>query len=206
MIPNGVDTDYFQPSPPGRASSHPLILSIGRLVPDKDQETLLEAFSLVACSHPAAELWLVGDGPRKSRLQQLLQVKFPACRVRLIPAQADIRPFLAQATLFALSSVTEALPNVVLEAMAAGLPVVATNVGGVPEAVQDGCTGWLVPPRDPPRLARAMLNLLADTGLRRTFGQAGRARVEQEFSYQLLVSRYEVLFANLLARRESMSW
>lgn len=205
MIPNGVDTDFFQPPRPGSPEGTPRVLSIGRLVPDKDQDTLIEAFRLVVRSNPSAELWLVGDGPRKNYLEQLIQAKLPAHRATMFPAQVDIRPFLAQASLFALSSVTEALPNVVLEAMAAGLPVVATDVGGLPEVVRSGQTGWLVPPRDPARLARAMLQLLADAEPRRAFGQAGRERMAQDFSYHQMVSRYEALFADLLAHQERVS-
>ncbi len=199
MIPNGVDTDFFQPPSGGRTAGNFIVLSIGRLVPDKDQETLIEAFSLVRRRHPEAELWLVGDGPRQDDLEQLLRQKLPAHQATLFPGQVDIRPFLDQASLFALSSVTEALPNVLLEAMASGLPVVATNVGGVPEVVSPGQTGWLVPPREPAILAEAIIKLLVEPELRRTFGQAGRARVEREFSFKQMVSSYETLFDDLLA-------
>jgi glycosyltransferase involved in cell wall biosynthesis len=194
MIPNGVDTDFFQPPAQNLTDGSLTVLSIGRLVPDKDQETLLRAFRLVLQDHPAAQLWLVGDGPRQNQLAELMQQTLPARQARLIAPQADIRPFLQQASLFALSSVTEALPNVVLEAMAAGLPVVATNVGGLPEAVLPEQTGRLVPPGDPVALAQAMAHLLADAPLRRRFGQAGRERAVREFSFQQLVCRYEALF------------
>ena len=100
-----------------------------------------------------------------------------------------------------MSSVTEALPNVVLEAMATGLPVVATNVGGVPEVVDSGRTGWLVPPKEPAALAQAVVQMLADEEMRRTFGQAGRERVERDFSLKQMVSRYETLFDDLLAEK-----
>jgi glycosyltransferase involved in cell wall biosynthesis len=202
MIPNGVDTDFFKPPPTGKTRGNFLVLSIGRLVRDKDQETLIQAFCQVLQKYPAAELWLVGDGPRKGYLEQLLGQKVPAHRATLFPGQVDIRPFLEKASLFALSSVTEALPNVVLEAMATGLPVVATNVGGLPEVVSSGKTGWLVPPGDPASLARAMLQLLADPELCRTLGQAGRERAVRDFSFNQMVSRYEALFDDLLAPKE----
>ena len=194
LIPNGVDTDFFQPPVHRSPAANLKIVSIGRLVPDKDQETLIRAFRLVLQDHPAAQLWLVGDGPRKNQLAQLMEQTLPARQARLIPAHMDIRPFLHQAGLFALSSGTEALPNVVLEAMAAGLPVVATNVGGLPEAVLPGQTGRLVPPGDPAALAQAMAHLLADEPLRRRFGQAGRDRAVREFSLPQMVRRYEALF------------
>ncbi len=200
MIPNAVDTDFFRPSPDHEPPGNPKIISIGRLVPDKDQETLIQAFRLVLQDHPTAELWLVGDGPRQSSLEQLMQQTLPPGRAFLLPGQVDIRPLLHQASIFALSSVTEALPNVLLEAMAAGLPVVATHVGGVPELVRPGHTGWLVPPQEPALLAGALSNLLADADRRRAFGKAGRERVETDFSFNRMVSRYEALFNDLLAR------
>ena len=201
MIPNGVDTDFFKQSLKGRTTGNPKVLSIGRLVPDKDQETLIQAFSRVLQDHPAAELWLVGDGPRQDYLNQLIKQTLPAHRATLFSSQTDIRPFLQQASLFVLSSVTEALPNVLLEAMAAGLPVVATNVGGVPEVVDSGRTGWLVPPKEPAALAQAVVQMLAEEELRGTFGQAGRQRVEKDFSLKQMVSRYETLFDDLLAEK-----
>ncbi len=199
MIPNGVDTNFFKPPLNSRTTENLKILSIGRLVPDKDQETLIEAFKIVLQDHPGAELWLVGDGPRQCYLQKLMQQLLPAGRALLLPGQADIRPFLQQAGVFVLSSAIEALPNVLLEAMAAGLPVVATDVGGIPEAVMQGQTGWLVPSRRPALLAEALSKLLADEDKRRAFGQAGRERVERNFSLNQMVSSYEALFDELLA-------
>lgn len=201
MIPNGVDTDFFTPPVQNRAAENLNILSIGRLVPDKNQETLIEAFKLVLRDHPGAELLLLGDGPRRSYLEGLMQQTLPVGSARLLPAQTDIRPFLEQAGVFVLSSVTEALPNVVLEAMAAGLAVVATDVGGVPEAVLPGETGMLVPSRKPELLARALNILLADENKRRLFGQAGRKRVERNFSFTRMVQSYEVLFDDLLVSK-----
>jgi glycosyltransferase involved in cell wall biosynthesis len=203
LIPNGVDTDFFAPSGPNRGNGNLKVLSIGRLVPDKDQATLLQAFSLVLQDHPNTDLWLVGNGPCKNQLDTLIRQKFPASRVVMLPGQVDIRPFFHRASLFVLSSVTEALPNVVLEAMASGLPIVATNVGGLPEVVNPGQTGLLVPPKEPARLAQAILQLLADEELRRAFGRAGRERVVREYSFNRMVRRYEVLFDALLAQKGS---
>jgi glycosyltransferase involved in cell wall biosynthesis len=205
MIPNGVDTDYFKPPPTRGGLEKIKILSIGRLVPDKDQETLIEAFRLVLQDHPTAELCLLGDGPRQSSLQQLMEQILPADRAFLLPGQVDIRPYLQEASIFALSSVTEALPNVLLEAMAAGLPVVATQVGGIPEVVKPNETGWLVPPREPALLAGALSTLLADADRRQAFGQAGRERVVENFSFSRMVSRYEALFDDLLSRPQKVS-
>jgi glycosyltransferase involved in cell wall biosynthesis len=100
--------------------------------------------------------------------------------------------------LYVQASVAEGMPNSVLEAMAAGLPVVATSVGGTPEAVLDGTTGLLAPPRDPAGLADAMLKLLADRPLMEAFGRAGRARVEMHFGERLMLQRMEALLDRLV--------
>jgi glycosyltransferase involved in cell wall biosynthesis len=201
VIPNGVDTAYFQPAPDQPAPQPPVMLSVARLVPDKDHDTLLAAFGLLAPAHPQAELWLVGDGPRLAAVRELA-ARLPAPdRVRFFPPRADLRPLLHQATLLVLSSRTEALPNVVLEAMAAGLPVVATAVGGVPELVAPGRTGWLVPPGDAPALAAALERLLDHPEKGRAYGQAGRRRALADFSLTTMAERYEAVLHHLLAER-----
>jgi len=200
VIPNGVDTDFFRP-PARSKTGEPIILSVARMVPEKDHATLLRAFRLVLADHPGAELWLVGDGPLKPAIEQLGQQTLPPARVRFLPGREDLRPLLAQAGLFVLSSRHEAFPNVVLEAMAMGLPVVATRVGGLPELVIPGETGWLAPSGNAPALAAAMSQLLADPETRLAFGRAGRQRVEREFSLAAMVRRHEEVFEALLAQK-----
>ncbi|MFI5354798.1 MAG: glycosyltransferase [Desulfobaccales bacterium] len=190
VIPNGVDVDYFQPA--SEAGPYPAVaLSVARMVPDKDLDTLIRAFAEVAPDFPQAQLWLVGEGPLLGNLQQLAGEILPSGAWRFIPPQADLRPLFHKSGLLALSSRTEALPNVVLEAMAAGLPVAATAVGGVPELVTPARTGWLAPPEDPPALAAALRRLLANPEQCRKFGRAARRRVVQDFSLGAMVSRYE---------------
>jgi glycosyltransferase involved in cell wall biosynthesis len=198
VILNGVDTDFFQPPAFAKPSGPSRILSIGRLVPEKDQDTLVQAFALVARDHPEAQLWLVGEGPRRAVLEKLVRQLSLEGQVSFLAGQADLRPLLHQSDLLVLSSITEALPNVALEAMAAGLPVVATRVGGLPEVVVEGETGWLVPPGDVPALAAAMNQLLADPETRRHFGRAGQRRVKQEFSFAAMVHGHKQLFKRLL--------
>ena len=191
VIPNGVDVDYFQPAPEGAGPYPAVVLCVARMVPDKDHETLIRAFAEVVADFPQAQLWLVGEGPLLEKMQHLAGAILPPAACRFIPPQADLRPLLRQAGLLALSSRTEALPNVILEAMAAGLPVAATAVGGVPEMVTPGRTGWLAPPEDPPALAAALRRLLGNPEQCRDFGRAGRRRVVQDFSLGAMVSRYE---------------
>jgi glycosyltransferase involved in cell wall biosynthesis len=196
-IANGVDTEYFRPQP-DPATGPPHLLYIGRLVPDKDPDTLLQAFQLTLPAHPDAKLWLVGDGPRRAALQDLASRLSISARVRFLSPTPDLRPLLHQATLLVLSSRTEALPNVILEAMAAGLPVVATKVGGVPELVDPGVTGWLVPPGHPPALAAALKQALADPAARQTMGRNARQRAVEDFSLDALIRRYEAVLDRLL--------
>ncbi|MHB8066899.1 MAG: glycosyltransferase [Desulfobaccales bacterium] len=200
VIPNGVDTDFFRP-PQRTQAGEPIILSVARMVPEKDHETLIRAFRLALADHPDTQLWLVGDGPLKPAMEQLVQQTLPPGRVRFLPGRADLRPLLEQASLFALSSRHEAFPNVVLEAMAMGLPVVATTVGGLPELVIPGETGWLAPSGNAPALAAAMSQLLGDSKTRQAMGRAGRKRVEQNFSLEVMVRRHEEVFKTLLAQK-----
>jgi glycosyltransferase involved in cell wall biosynthesis len=175
------------------------VLSVARLVPEKDQDTLIRAFALVAAEHPQAELWLVGDGPRLAALQELARLTLAPGKVRFFPGREDLRPLLQEAGIFVHSTLIDALPNVVLEAMAAGLPVVATRVGGLPEAVLPGKTGWLVPPRDAGALAAALSHLLGDGETRLAFGRAGRERAWRDFSFRAMVRQHEEIFHHLLA-------
>jgi glycosyltransferase involved in cell wall biosynthesis len=200
VIPNGVDTDYFQPAPEAPRPYPGVVLCVARMVPDKDHETLIRAFALAAPAFPQAQLWLVGDGPGLAASQHLAAAALPPGSFRFIPPQADLRPQFRQAGLLALSSRTEALPNVVLEAMAAGLPVAATAVGGVPELVTPGQTGWLAAAGDVPGLAGALGRLLGSPEQCRTFGRAGRQRVERDFSLKTMARRYENVLDRLLAQ------
>jgi glycosyltransferase involved in cell wall biosynthesis len=198
VVPNGVDTDFFQPGKNGRNDSRTVLLSVARLVPDKDHDTMLAAFGRLAGTHPGAELWLVGNGPRRETLEQKVRDLDLTGRVKFLPVAKDIRHLYRQADVFVLSSVAEALPNVILEAMAAGLPVVATRVGGLPEAVVPGETGLLVSPRDVDGLAEALKSLLDDPETRRSLGQKGRERVLDQFSFGAMVSRHEEVWTRLL--------
>jgi glycosyltransferase involved in cell wall biosynthesis len=198
VVQNGVDTDFFQPRSGVQPQGPPVLLSVARLVPDKDHDTLLAAFARLAAHHPGAQLWLVGNGPRRPALEHTVQDLGLAGQVKFLPTTNDVRHLYQQADIFVLSSVAEALPNVILEAMAAGLPVVATRVGGVPEAVASETTGLLVAPRDAPGMAAALARLVDEPEMRRSLGRRGRERAVAEFSFGAMVRRHEELWARLL--------
>jgi glycosyltransferase involved in cell wall biosynthesis len=203
VILNGVDTEFYRPGSLDQRPNHPVILSVARLVPDKDHDTLIAAFGQVAAAFPQAELWLLGNGPRREAIEALAARTLAPGRVRFFPAQSDIRSFLHQADLLVLSSRYEALPNVVLEAMAAGLPVAATRVGGLPELVIPDRTGWLVPPGDAPALAAAMSQALGDANSREALGRTGREIAVADYSLEAMTRRYEQVLSSLLTNKRA---
>ena len=168
----------------------PLVLSVGRLKAPKTFDTLLGA--LASLDQTTFSASIVGDGPDRPRLQRLASAS-----VRFLGERHDVPALLAGSDVFVLSSASEGLPLSVLEAMAAGLPVVASAVGGVPELV--GETALLVPPRDEAALAEAIALLLADESLRRRLGAAARERALSEFSLARFRAAHVELYERLIA-------
>ncbi len=202
VIPNGVDLADFSHLPDKRAARAALGLSADRLVlgtvsrlhPVKRLDVLLRALVWLG----SAQTVIVGYGPEERRLKVLAEQLGLEKRVHFVGQQRDVRPWLAAMDVFVLSSDWEGMPNAVLEAMACGLPVVATSVGGTPDIVVDGGTGLLVPPRDPLSLAEALRALAADPDRRRGMGIAGRQRVVLCFSAERMVERTQALYGELL--------
>ena len=194
-IPNGVDTDYYQPSAlPEREQR---ILTVGRFVADKDQMTLLRAFALVLEKFPNASLHVVGEGPQERALRRLMDNREYAGRAFLLPASDDVRQHYANARIFALSSIREGQPNVILEAMASGLPVVSTDVGGIPTMVRHGQSGLLSPANDHVELANNLCRLLDNDALCQRMGEVGRQLAMDNFSFERMVDGHQQLFEHL---------
>ena len=170
MIRNGVDADVTA-APTRGHGAEPTVVAVGRLQRPKDPLTLVRAFGRLRASFSAV---IVGEGPDRPRLETEIRRLGLERAVVLAGDTRDVADMLARADIFVLSSTSEGLPLSILEAMVAGLPVVASSVGGVPEAVEEGETGLLVPPRDPVRLAAALERLLVDPALRRRLGANGR--------------------------------
>jgi glycosyltransferase involved in cell wall biosynthesis len=198
-IVNGIDTARFagrEPSQALRASvgvapGQPVLGAVGRLVPVKDHETLLRAFAEVCRQRPEAVLVLVGDGPQRALLEQLAQQLGVAPAVRFAGEVPDVAPWLALLDVFVLPSLSEGMPLTLLESMAAGVPAVATRVGGIAEALLEGETGLLVPPKDPQALAQALLRLLGDEPLRKRLGAQAQQRARKAFDVRTMVRAYE---------------
>ncbi|MFH1144626.1 MAG: glycosyltransferase [Candidatus Eisenbacteria bacterium] len=208
VIPNGLDCGPFENLPSGTAvraefgipGAVPLILCIARMVPVKNLDVLLAAMALSPLRETGAHLLLLGDGPVKGALMERARGEALEGRVHFAGTRQDTRPFLAAADLACLPSRSEAQPIAILEAMAAGLPVVATRVGGIPEMVEDGKTGLLVAPGNPAELADALARALADPSWARLAGEGGRSRVEAVFSIQARARRIEGLIERLVER------
>jgi glycosyltransferase involved in cell wall biosynthesis len=187
------------PAPASQAErGTPVVVSIGRLKPPKDFATLVHALARVAAPYRAL---VVGDGPERDHVTAAVRAEGLADRVELSGTRDDVGDVLAGADLFVLSSRSEGMPMSVLEAMAAGLPVVATAVGGVPEVVVDGETGILVPPGDVQALADAIQRLLEDAALRARMGAAGRRRAKTSFALPAWAAAHRALYARLLGER-----
>jgi glycosyltransferase involved in cell wall biosynthesis len=175
----------------------PVIVSVGRLASQKDPMTLLDAARRLA----AGTVVLVGDGPLRPTAERYVRRHGLQDRVILAGMRRDVASILAVSDVFVLASRWEGLPLAIIEAMMAGLPVVATRVGGVPELVEDGVTGVIVPPRDSEALAAALRRLLADPGLRSRMGRAGKERAFRDFTEDRMARETEKLYEELLAVR-----
>ena len=180
VIHCGVDPDTFATHSDVVGNR---LLYVGRLAAVKGLPILLRALATIATDHPAVTLDVAGDGPDRAMLTELAASLGVADRVRFLGYQSEsqVRDLLRQTDVFVMASFAEGLPVVLMEAMAAGTPVVATRVAGVSELVDDGRSGLLVPPADPDALAAAVGRLLGDAELRRRLAAAGRAMVQREF-------------------------
>ncbi len=164
----------------GLAEDEAVILAIGRVSQEKGHADLVRAAAALEAmaGAPRFRVVLVGDGPEREPLAQMASQLGIGKRVTFAGFQRDTRPYYAMATVMAVPSHSEGSPNVVLEAMAAGLPIAASAVGGVPEILQENVTGLMVPPRNPEALAKTLLQILSDADLRLRLGAAARARAE----------------------------
>ena len=208
LIYNGVDTTKFSPSPIRlqlwespvlHSIDSPLrLISVGRLDPVKDQVTLVRALRFVSASTATqptpVQLKIIGDGPERKRLQQIIDQENLVDQAELLGEKNNISELLNSADVFVLTSLAEGIPMTVLEAAAAGLPVIATDVGGLSEIVQEGESGFLVPPGSPQSIAAAIRRYLEDTPLLLRHGAAGRHYIIERFSLDKMTRNYAHLY------------
>ena len=218
VIRNGIDLSRFTPNTRGSKQREqlglpqrtPVIAVLARLVPFKGIQYFLEAAALIASRIPESRFLVIGDAhpgddgrAYRQQLERYADRLGLSQRLVFTGFRLDVPELLSEVTVSVLPCVSsEGLSNALLESMAAGVPVVATRVGGNPEVVADGMTGLLVPPRNPEALANAISRLLQDPGLARRFGQAGRHRVAEHFSIDQMVSKTERLYLSLLERKQ----
>ena len=154
-------------------------------------------------AYPALRFQIVGDGPRRHALEALAAARGLATHMEFLGHREDVPRLLASADAFVLSSRSEAFPNSAIEAMAAGLPVVASAVGGLLDLIDHGRTGLLVPPTDPERLAATLRSLIDDPARAASIGDAARAEVHQRYSFDRMIASFEDLYESGLQRRVS---
>lgn len=207
-IPNGIPVADFRTACNGRerwrkeqgfSPDAILFAATGRLAEQKNPRMLVRAFAAIEDSR--AHLLLIGDGPLRESVERDVRARGLAARVHVLGYREDVRDCLGAADVFVLSSKWEGHPLGVMEAMASGLPVIATTVGGVPELVEPGRQGILVPPGDEVALTQGMRLLLDRSDLRAGFGHACRERALREFNLENMVRAYDDLYTELLAKR-----
>jgi len=209
VIWNGIDlAEYARPDEPreslrcnlGLPVDVPVLTMVCRLYRPRDFETLLAGFAAVLASYPDARLLIVGDGPYRPDIERRIVELQLGARASVLGFCRDVARILAASDVFVLSTASwEGLPLTVLEAMAAGLPVVASEVGGIPEALRDGETGWVVPQHSPEELARALTALLADPARARRMGAEGYRRVRERFARDRMVAETARVYESLLS-------
>ncbi|MBI3615065.1 MAG: glycosyltransferase family 4 protein [Candidatus Omnitrophica bacterium] len=209
LVRNGIEMDRFlQPPPPSEIAAfrqanglrgEPIIGSIARLSPVKGLEFLLKAVPTLLKSFPRLQVLLVGDGPSKADLVRLAYALKIADHVLITHSAEDTRIPLSVMDCFVVPSLREGFGLALVEAMAAGKPVVATNNGGPSEIIENGKSGLLVPPAHPEELAQALLTLLKDSNWRREFAREGRERARTEFSMERVVREVEAVYTHALS-------
>jgi glycosyltransferase involved in cell wall biosynthesis len=200
-IPNGIPAEKYLAIRPKTPDSTFVFGSVGRLVAVKNHRCLLTAFSLLLRRKPNCRLELLGDGPMRLELEELSRSLGIQHAVDFRGSDLDVPSFLSRLDAFVLCSESEGLPLTVLEAMAAGLAVIGTAVGGIPELLADGPCGWLCPPSQPERLVEMMVNA-AEAADRMEIGARGRERVRDHYTLARMTEEYELLFRGILNGRE----
>ncbi len=208
VIPNGIDASAFgdrahsQMALAAAAKPRSRVITVANLRPEKSHETLIAAASQLSADFPDVQFQVVGDGPRRAELEALVRARGLERTVVFLGHREDVSDRLAAADVFVLPSKSEAFPNGVIEAMAAGLPVIASAVGGLLDLIEPDRTGVLVPAGDADALAAALRRLLTDPALARRLGKAAEDQVRQRYSFERMVASFEELYAAGLAARQ----
>jgi glycosyltransferase involved in cell wall biosynthesis len=209
LIENAIDTAEFSRRIPTAEAKRRLgipperfvIGAVGRLSAEKGFDVLIRSTHQLLKEELDIELLIIGDGDEKSALQALISELGCTERIRLLGYRSDTRDLYQAMNVFALSSFREGLPNVLLEAMAFEVPVVATRIAGIPRLIRDRDNGLLVEPGDAAGLGGAIFSLLHDADLRDRLGRAGRRTIEASYSFQVRMDKIRTIYDRLLDRR-----
>jgi len=208
---NGIDIDRYQTNIDVASKKHEIGLSdddfvigiVARLSPEKDHNTLLDAFHIVLDNvDQSVKMVIVGDGILREELEQKAKSISINDKVIFLGERHDVPELLAIFDLFALSSITEGISLTLLEAMATGLPVVATNAGGNTEIVLDNQTGFIVPPKDPNRMAEAIMTIIKNNDMANQMRERGKDRVSKKFSLETMRDQYEQIYQQALLHKK----
>lgn len=206
-IVNGVDTERFSPKPEikqdirkklGLKKNSLCIGTVGSLRSVKNHSLLISACKTISSNFDQVEVLIVGEGPLESHLIQEVKTLGLSEKIHFAGGQPNIPEILSTLDIFVLPSLSEGMPNAVLEAMACGIPVIATSVGGVPEVIEDGKNGILITSKDKESLIQALTKLIQDREKRYRLGVEGRRRVLSHFSLKKMVSEYQTLYESLM--------
>ncbi len=203
-ILNGVDVAKFRRAKRQEtrdnlqlSSNDIIFICVGRLVDIKGHDVLIEAFSMIKSSSPV-KLLIVGDGPRRQSIENLIAKKKMSADIKVLGLREDVPELLNLSDCFVLSSHSEGLSCSIIEAMAAGLPVVATDVGGNRELVRDGRSGYLIPPNDPMAFAEKLRLLIEDKARRKQFGHISLEIAQEKYSIDTMVTRYVEIYRAMI--------
>jgi glycosyltransferase involved in cell wall biosynthesis len=212
VVPLGLELDDLFQTNAGQSSLRPglglglddiVIGYVGRLVPIKDLPLLVRAFALVAGEDDRVHLLIAGDGPEREPLTTLGRSLGVSTRLHLVGWRSDLRRLYASCDLVALTSINEGTPVALIEAMAAGLPVVATSVGGVPDVIEHGVTGLLVSAREPAAFADGLRSLISNETARRQMGQRARQRAAERFTSTRLIDDVDRLYQSIVSIKKT---
>jgi glycosyltransferase involved in cell wall biosynthesis len=204
FMQNVVDCDYFQPPENPRQNQRELtVVCVGSLTRQKRHDIFLRSFALARQSNPHLKARLVGEGPLRMELEQLANTLHLSNSVEFAGAVDEMPPVFQRSDILVHTSDYEGTPNVILEAMACGLPVVATNVGAAPDLIVDGRTGLIVEKQDGAALALAIVHLAASPQLREQMGQAARESALEHYSLQVSGPKLQAVYSLLLGRKYS---
>jgi glycosyltransferase involved in cell wall biosynthesis len=201
VMPNGIDLSYWlglkKKHKIETANRHPVIGTVGSLVAPKGQKYLIQAFAQFTKKYPLARLEIIGDGPERQNLQTLVSEMMLSKNVSFLGSQKDVAPIVSKWDIFVLPSVSETFGIVILEAMALGLPVVATKVGGIPDIIDNGKNGLLVESKDSIALCRAMEKILDHPALAAELKRNGEKRIA-DFDIKKIVENIENIYLRLI--------